>query len=712
MSRPGTVKNRAPAQIQITAEQILREAKDRTTDGIATAPKQHITDQAELDDFRMRKRKEFEDKIRMQRQHMGNWTKYAQFEESQRDFTRARSVFERALDVDARNQSLWLKYAEMEMRNKFVNHARNVWDRAVGLLPRVDQFWYKYAYMEEMLGDIAKARGVFERWTKWEPDDHAWTSYAKLEKRAGHVERARAIFERYMDCHPTLRAYLKYARWEDKEGDRANARSVFERAMNELPDEEQLPKLFVQFAHYEERMHETERARVIYKYALDNIPKEEAQDVYKEFVAFEKKHGDREGIENVIVGKRRMQYEESLKENPTDYDVWFDFVRLEEAEARECPDTTPENEKHARVREVYERAISNIPPVAEKRYWRRYIYLWINYALYEELDARDAERTRAVYKACLGVIPHNHFTFAKIWVMLAHFEVRQSNFTGARKALGQAIGRCAKEKVFKEYIHMELQLGEVNRVRTLYEKYLEHAPHNCSAWQKFAELEDELDEPARCRAIFELSINQQQLDMPEMLWKSYIDFEIRRDDGDGERVRRLYERLLERTSHVKVWISFAKWEGSRGTDDEVNITARGVFERAYNYLKNAELKEERVMLLNEWKQFEQNLGDTNTNNINEVNSKMPRQIKKRRPVTGDDGAAGGWEEYVDYVFPDDEKAASGLKLMERARLWKLQRQQAAAAEAAAAAGGGSETSTSSKKRKAEGEPDADGGDNV
>ena len=40
------------------------------------------------------------------------------------------------------------------------------------------------------------------------------------------------------------------------------------------------------------------------------------------------------------------------------------------------------------VREVYERAIANVPPAEEKRLWRRYIYLWINYALYEELIAK------------------------------------------------------------------------------------------------------------------------------------------------------------------------------------------------------------------------------------------------------------------------------------------------------------------------------------
>ena len=66
------------------------------------------------------------------------------------------------------------------------------------------------------------------------------------------------------------------------------------------------------------------------------------------------------------------------------------------------------------VQQVYERAIANVPPAAEKRYWQRYIYLWINYALFEELEAQDADRTREVHRACLKLIPHKAFTFAKV----------------------------------------------------------------------------------------------------------------------------------------------------------------------------------------------------------------------------------------------------------------------------------------------------------
>lgn len=49
-----------------------------------------------------------------------------------------------------------------------------------------------------------------------------------------------------------------------------------------------------------------------------------------------------------------------------------------------------------------------------------------------------------MYKACLDIIPHKVFTFAKIWILFAHFELRQQNLTEARKIMGVAIGKWKK----------------------------------------------------------------------------------------------------------------------------------------------------------------------------------------------------------------------------------------------------------------------------
>lgn len=651
--RAETPKNRMAATVQITAEQILREAHEHKELAFKP-PKQKITDQQELEDYRMRKRKEFEDNLKRQKQNMGAWVKYALWEASQNQFERARSTFERALDVDYRNQTLWLKFAEMEMKHRFVNSARNVWDRAVAILPRVDQFWYKYAYMEEMLGNVAGGRQIFERWMEWQPDFNGWNSFIKFEMRHKQVDKARGIFERFLIVHNEVRTYIKYAKFEEKHGTIARARVVCERAFDELAEDGNDPELFIFFAKFEERAKEVERARSIYKHALDNVPKNKATELYNTYVAFEKMHGDKVGVEEVILSKRRFQYEEQLKVDSRNYDVWFDYIRLEE-NAGEMP----------KVRGVYERAISHLPPIEEKRFWKRYMFIWVNFALYEELIAKDLDRTRAVYMKALEIVPHASFTFSKLWIMLARFEIRQKNLERARKVLGTAMGKCPREKVIKSYIDLELKLGNIERCRKLYEKYLEFMPENCTAWAKFAELETSLAELDRARGIFELAVNQPVLDMPEVLWKAFIDFEIK--NKDHVRTRALYKRLLDRTKHVKVWISRAQFEA---TIKELE-KARVVFKEADAYFKAQKEKEDRVVLLEAWRDFERNFGTQQT--LADIKAKLPRRLKKKRQLKADDGSDAGWEEYYDYQFPDEENQGSNLKILEMARKWKKQK---------------------------------------
>lgn len=172
-------------------------------------------------------------------------------------------------------------------------------------------------------------------------------------------------------------------------------------------------------------------------------------------------------------------------------------------------------------------------------------------------------------------------------------------------------------------------------MRTLYEKYIEvcvlwspyrslHSnafaqfdPTNSAAWIKYAELETQLADFARVRAIFELGVSQTALSMPELLWKAYIDFET--EEGEREKARDLYERLVQLSGHVKVWISYATFEAEpipiaralreEAEDEEEEevpmvegdpVRARQVFDRAYKDLKGKGLKHEVRTLLIHW----------------------------------------------------------------------------------------------------------------
>lgn len=151
-----------------------------------------------------------------------------------------------------------------------------------------------------------------------------------------------------------MKNWIRYARFEESNGYLSNARNVFERAAEFFSEEHMDENLYVSFAKFEEGCREYERARTIYKYALEHIPKQEAQTLFKAYTQFEKRYGDRAGIEDVIISKRKFQYEEEVKANPANYDAWFDYVRLMEAEGSK--DMT---------REVYEGNRKH-PPVAGK----------------------------------------------------------------------------------------------------------------------------------------------------------------------------------------------------------------------------------------------------------------------------------------------------------------------------------------------------------
>jgi crooked neck len=500
---------------------------------------------------------------------------------------------------------------------------------------------------------------------QWRPDEAAWSAYIKLEKRYGEFDRAREIFKVFTIVHPEPRNWIKWAKFEEEFGTSDQVREVFGEAVESLGDEFVDEKLFIAYARFEAKLKEYERARAIYKYALDRLPRSKSAILHKAYTTFEKQFGDQDGVEDVVLSKRRVHYEELIKENPKNYDAWFDYAKLEES-----------SQDVDRIRDVYERAVAQVPPTQEKRHWRRYIYLWIFYAIWEEMEGQDIERTRQIYKTCLKLIPHKKFTFAKIWLLAAQFEIRQGELTAARKLLGNAIGMCPKDKIFDGYVDLERKLFEFVRCRTLYEKHIEYNPANCQTWIKFAELERGLDDLDRTRAIFELAVQQPQLDMPELLWKAYIDFE--EEEGEYERTRELYERLLEKTDHVKVWISYAHFEINIPEDEEeegdeeqpvseeAKARARKVFERAHKSMREQDLKEERVSLLNAWLSFERTHGSTE--DIEAVQKQMPRKTKRRRKLDDD-----SWEEYIDYVFPaDDQQAANLSNIMAMAQKWKQQ----------------------------------------
>jgi len=65
-----------------------------------------------------------------------------------------------------------------------------------------------------------------------------------------------------------------------------------------------------------------------------------------------------------------------------------------------------------------------------------------------------------------------------------------------------------------------------------------------------------------------------------------LDFEVSLQNYKG--ARDLYKQLLNRTQHVKVWISYARFEMDTGHINE----ARDIYTKAFNMLKQEDMKAE------------------------------------------------------------------------------------------------------------------------
>ena len=77
-------------------------------------------------------------------------------------------------------------------------------------------------------------------------------------------------------------------------------------------------------------------------------------------------------------------------------------------------------------------------------------------------NAKSAVHACAVVNSAISEAVHGA---AQVWVLAAQFEVRQLRLDKARTIMGMALGMSPKHRLFKAYIDIELQLGNIERCR-------------------------------------------------------------------------------------------------------------------------------------------------------------------------------------------------------------------------------------------------------
>ena len=457
--RKASTKNREFADIQITAEQLIRESiQNKVPD--YKPPKMTIQDEEELQSFRLSKRSDFEKSVTRDRQNMNKWIKYAQWEESQGEYERTRSIYERALEQDYTKPEVWLKYADFEINIQQVNKARNVLERAVYLLPLVTKIWYKYVKLEQIVGNYQHVRELFEKWMEYKPGEYPWLSYIQFEIKINEIDNARSLFPRYVNEYQSEYSYLEWIKFEKHYGTNESVRKVFEI----MGSHDNLCELsfYTEFAQFEESQNEILRARQILQYGIDHVGKLTARELFNEYIQFELRHGTVDQIKQAIICKQRFEYEDKVNNDEGDelYIDWYEYIQLEMNEAK--------NEDH--VRELYERIIGKIPSSMTKEAWSKYVEFWVLYARFEE-KLNNYDRSDRIYEILMKLIPHKQFTYKKIWRAYADYAQRRGNIGLVRRIYGNAIGNCPKDDIFNDYIEFEKKNNEMERVQKIQMKW-------------------------------------------------------------------------------------------------------------------------------------------------------------------------------------------------------------------------------------------------
>lgn len=719
-------KNKGISSVQITAEQIIRASHAHTTDDFEIIDSTIDTPE-ELEEYKSQRRKKFEVLITRQRYNYKSWIKYAEWESRIGEYERARNVFKRALEVDYKNPSLWLRYAEMEIQGKNINHARNVWERAIKLLPNIEQFWFKYCYMEEMLCNYIGAREIFKNWMTWNPSQNAWMAYCKFEERMNEFDLARIVLFNYIENNKNSESYIVVAKYEEKHQNFSSAREIYKSAINDLGKDSLNEDLFISYINFEIKMNQLESAKMLMKFAYENVPKyigkiklglsdsykdsdiidklyenntssfvlEYCPKLYDFYSNFEKLYGSFNEVDKIILDKRKKRKIDSLKENPFDYDLWMELIIIEEdilSGIYNISDKSNESsdENILKIENLYEQSISNVPITNSYNEWSKYINLWINYASFEEIDLQNTIKAEKVYSKIMEIAPLKDFNFSNLWINFANFLIRQKNLKKARLTLGKSIGINPTSEIFNFYIELEFKLGNFDRCRTLFEKFVENFSNSSATWIKYAEFEENLDEYERSTKILQLAMLY-NLDKPEEIYKKYIM--ILTNQGAFDEVRKFYEKLIASLSLDKsynLWLSYIDYEINFKNINKI----RDLFQKSILYFKNKKMNYERGELMYAWYNYEKkNTIDYDSQLVSDLTSKLPTKVIRKREIGKNNENIVDkndineikdlndsdfketqdnikYEEYYDYIFKEDDIKKKPLKLLELANNFK------------------------------------------
>ncbi|CUG90535.1 Hypothetical protein, putative [Bodo saltans] len=619
------------SESQITAEQLIAQAQElqRLTGTVRDPSKILLSSPTELALYRQNTRKEFEEHVRKSFLDFGGWVRYAAWEEEQGAADCVRSIFERALSHHGEKKEFWRQYAEAEQRIGTADHARKILFRATTCLPQSVELWLKYVALEQSTHSDDHVRQVFQRWMMTRPPAFVWRlavqfecyrngssssggasnnnnnnkqeqqHTAKATTAASDNDRVRVLLKDLVMKHNVAGSWAFYAGIElHALHDAERAIEVLQTALRALPGAQNEVSLHLLLAESLNACGDAPAARKTLVDLLEHCTRdatclpEVRETVFNALASFERSSAataggassstERAAQESALINAQvRMRYrfmieqqhqQQSTASGGTVLDAYASLAALEVASSSSSsaaeevlrngvataqPHNDVEVQQHASLAMALARCMSHRAATTSGG---------------DDKQAKTDAKEMLLKQ--LQAFPHGRLKNPALWTEACRAILAcdaPDAIDVVRKVLGQALGACPDDELFRFYVWLEVEFirgrDSLARAREIYKAWLDRFPLRCATWSNFALFEFQNHEIDRADSIFKMGIQLlsqrakeakiiseafQFYDEVDALWKERLRCSMKRGGSGGEgrdaaaaHTAVVYEELLQ-----------------------------------------------------------------------------------------------------------------------------------------------------------------------
>lgn len=616
------------SESQITAEQLIAQAQElqRLTGTVRDPSKILLSSPTELALYRQNTRKEFEEHVRKSFLDFGGWVRYAAWEEEQGAADCVRSIFERALSHHGEKKEFWRQYAEAEQRVGTADHARKILFRATTCLPQSVELWLKYVALEQSTHSDDHVREVFQRWMMTRPPAFVWRlavqfecyrngsssggasnnnnkqeqqHTAKATTAASDNDRVRVLLKDLVMKHNVAGSWAFYAGIElHALHDAERAIEVLQTALRALPGAQNEVSLHLLLAESLNARGDAPAARKTLVDLLEHCTRdatclpEVRETVFNALASFERSSAataggassstERAAQESALINAQvRMRYrfvieqqrqQQSTASGGSVLDAYASLAALEVASSSSSsaaeevlrngvataqPHNDVEVQQHASLAMALARCMSHSAATTSGG---------------DDKQAKTDAKEMLLKQ--LQAFPHGRLKNPALWTEACRAILAcdaPDAIDVVRKVLGQALGACPDDELFRFYVWLEVEFirgrDSLARAREIYKAWLDRFPLRCATWSNFALFEFQNHEIDRADSIFKMGIQLLSqrakeakiiseafhfYDEVDALWKERLRCSMKRGGSGGEgrdaaaaHTAVVYEELLQ-----------------------------------------------------------------------------------------------------------------------------------------------------------------------